>query len=702
MASPFLRPDWSIEEAVLLAQASEDIANASVSKDDAITKLSLRLRSGAEAMGLTISQNFRNKDDVSRNLQLMGRMQKMVDFFEEDYFEGSSVGQAAFLSKKDRDEFHKILDSALEKYPFIDIPFIEESELSEIVTEPQVEYTPQRRKRPRISVYRTNISDSTSDQGSVATSFLNKSESQEPTKDKNTAPSQNVIQGNTVDTNIYIVSVTEQRKEEPPSGYQKHLGLIRQVLAQNFPRGYRIGSAIELKRYRLAYKSLYGRNMIFSDEILEGYIRSAGFEYDGKVYLIEKVMPSQALEAITQFIDNTFALERSYIFFKNLYDHFKDDLLETMIADEEMLRLYLQSLGKRHWYFNKKFISSRPNTSVSVKDELVDYVKNACRVVTYDEIIQSFDFLPKDKVDHEWGTNNDIFISNGRNERFHIDTFYVTEQQLNEVSYLIATALETSPFVSADALLEEIRLHVSDIFSNNVEISNIGIRNALANRLANRFAFRNNLISSLRDAFDGPAAMVAYAKSKGTFTMAEAEAMADLIGGAVNFYLEKIAEVSVRVDEDHFVPKEAVHFDSDGIDKALDVLTSGTFTPIADITLFESFPSCGGYPWNPRLLESYLLNTSKRYRYIRKDFLGKETMAGAIVKANSPIKDYDGLLIQALGESDVPLEETAAMNYLYDIGLIARRSKNGVVKNILTKAKGCRNRLKQNNNSQPT
>lgn len=702
MASPFLRPDWSIEEAVLLAQASEDIATASVSKNDAITNLSLRLRSGAEAMGLTISQNFRNKDDVSSNLQLLGRMQKMVDFFEEDYFEVSSIGQAALLSKKHRDKFHRILDSAVEKYPFIDIPFIEDSDISEKAAEPQVEYKTPRRKRPRISMRRTNFSDSTSNQGPVATSFLNKSESQEPTKDKNIATSQKVVQGNTIDANKDTISVTEQRKEEPASGYQKYLGLIRQVLAQNFPRGYRMGSAIEMKRYRLAYKSLHGKNMTFGDELLEGYIRSAGFEYDGKVYLIEKVMPSQALEAITQFIDNTFAFERSYIFFKNLYDHFKDELLETMIADEEMLRLYLQSLGKRHWYFNKKFISSRPNTSVSVKDELVDYVKNACRVVTYDKIIQAFDFLPKDKVDHEWGTNNDIFISNGRNEKFHIDTFYITEQQLNEVSYLIATALETSPFVSADALLDEIRLHVSDIFSNNVEISNIGIRNALANRLANRYAFRNNLISSLKDAFDGPAAMVAYAKSKGTFTMAEAEAMADLIGGAVNFYLEKIAEVSVRVDEDHFVPKEAVHFDTDGIDKALDVLTSGTFTSISEITLFESFPSCGEHPWNPRLLESYLLNTSKRYRYIRKDFLGKDTMAGAIVKASSPIKYYDGLLIQALGESDVPLDEISAMNYLYEIGLIARRSKNGIVKNILTKAKECRNRLKQNNNSQTT
>lgn len=52
MASPFLRPDWNIEEAVLLAQASEDIANASVFKDDVITNLSLRLRSGLKQWDL--------------------------------------------------------------------------------------------------------------------------------------------------------------------------------------------------------------------------------------------------------------------------------------------------------------------------------------------------------------------------------------------------------------------------------------------------------------------------------------------------------------------------------------------------------------------------------------------------------------------------------------------------------------------------
>lgn len=701
MASPFMRPDWSIEEAVLLAQASEDIASASVSKDEAIKRLSLRLRSGAEAMGLTISQNFRSPEEVSSNLQLMGRMQKMVDFFEEDYFEGSSVGQAALLSKKNRDEFHRLLDFATEKYPFLDIHFVKESEIIEKVSEPEAEYKTPRRKRPRISIYRANITDSTSDQKPVASSFVKKPLSQEAVENSSAATSKEGVQESTIDTNKNTSVATEQRKEEQLSGYQKHLGLIRQVLAQSFTRGYRIGSAIEVKRYRLAYKSLHGRNMTFSDETLEGYIRNAGFEYDGKVYLIEKVMPSQTLEAISQFIDSTFTIERPYIFFKNLYDHFKDELLETMIADEEMLKIYLQSLGKRHWYFNKKFISSRPDTSVSVKDELVDFVKNSCRVVTYDEIIKAFDFLPKDKVDHEWGFNNDIFISNGRNEKFHIDTFYITEQQLNEVSYLIATALETSPFISADALLDEIRLHVSDILSNNVGISNLGIRNALANRLTNRFAFRNNLISSLKDAYDGPAAMVAYAKSKGSFTMTDAEAMADLIGGAVNFYLEKILEVAVRIDEERFVPKESVYFDSDGIDNALDVLTTGTFTPISNITLFETFPSCGEYPWNPRLLESYLISSSKRYRYVRNGFLGKDAMAGAIVKINSSIHDYDDLLVQAMGEADIPLEEQAAMDYLYEIGLIARRFKKGPVKKLLLKAKECRNRLKQNKNSKP-
>ena len=65
------------------------------------------------------------------------------------------------------------------------------------------------------------------------------------------------------------------------------------------------------------------------------------------------------------------------------------------------------------------------------------------------------------------------------------------------------------------------------------------------------------------------------------------------------------------------------------------------------------------------------------------------------MKKSSSLKSYEDVLVQALGEANIPLDESSANDYLYENGFIARRQKNGPVKGLLMKAKECRNRLKQ-------
>lgn len=156
MASPFKQPEWSIEEAVLLAQASESAASDVIDSDELVRVLSLRLRNGAEAMGFSIGLQFRNNEEVKRNLVAITSIIKMLDYVEEEYFEGSSLGQAAWLLKKDKSTYHRILDSANEKYPVCRV-VVAESVIDEPhhgASEPSPEYSIQdtqlKRRRPRI------------------------------------------------------------------------------------------------------------------------------------------------------------------------------------------------------------------------------------------------------------------------------------------------------------------------------------------------------------------------------------------------------------------------------------------------------------------------------------------------------------------------------------------------------------------------
>lgn len=711
MAALFKQPDWSIEEVVLLALASEDISAMNMSEEEAATILSQRLRCGAELMGISIGQRYRNPEEVRNNLKLMASMRKMIGFLEDEYFEGSTIGHIALLAQKERERFNALADTAIESYPVIidsqTAPTSKESyamdsdanvssKYDQHVAEPSVDFvTPQRKRRPRISeVLRQYKLPKTKE-------YENPVHKDAPVKsysfDKEAIQTSS-NQFTSTEPQLQQPSIeVEVKKEAPLTSYQKHLALIKQVLVQYFQRGFRLNSAIDMKRFRAYYKTMHDKPMQFTDANLEDYIRKCGFEYDGKVYVLERVMSSQLAEDIKSYIRNVFVSDRGYIFYKALYSHFEDALIESYIADVDMLKCWLQSSFDKSWHFTKNYIARNAYETVSVRDEVLSFIRESHAVITLEQLKESLNFLPEDKVEHEWNFNDDL-ISNGRNLKFHIDTFEISASEREKIAVLIATYLQDHPFITGEALIDELRMNLPEMFANNTDISSLGVRKAIAYHLRDRFAFRNNIISASSDCYDGATAMVAFCKDRGYFTVEEAEGMADVIGSSLNVYLERISEVSIRVNDTDFVPLKAVNFDVEGIDKALDIYINGDYAPLISLENFEAFPSCGEYPWNSRLLESYLLTARSRYAYYHSTFLAKDSIAGAVVKKSSNLQGYDDVLIQAMGESDIPLNEVSCNDYLYEIGLIARRQKNGPVKGLLLKAKECRNRIIQKKN----
>lgn len=702
MASPFLQPEWSLEEAVLLVQAGDNIASLSADANIEAAKLSARLRNRPSALGLSFSPRYRNEKEVLLKLKETADLLNLTDSEQEVFSPYTTLEKAAYLFLTNKEKYCSLLEFANEKYPSVSIdvsvpalPFEEfqtdTTAKTEEVAEPIAVLIPKRKKRPRISSYPPVAA-----QPAYSSSREESRSSRQNEQEEQTEVPEMVVTVQPQEAEITLDAIEEN--EPQMTSYEFYQNLIRQVIVKNFPNGYRVGSHIELKRFRSAYKKLHGKSMKFKDDVLESYIRTIGFEYDGKVYIPEEAMPKQLYEELEEYILSVFRTGRKYIFFKSLYNKFKDKFIDTQIAGEEMLRLYLRSLNHRGWFFNPQFMTYDLDTTVSIFGEVECYMKEQQRIVTIDELKEALGFLPDDRVEQEWGANSSVFVSNGRNEKFHIDFFYISDTQLNGISNLIATALEQSPFMTGDQLLSETRLLFPELFDANSSVSDLGIRNALANRLGNRFSFRHNLISTIKNDYDGPEAIIAFCKSRGYFTLPEVDEVARIIGSSLNSYLEKIAEVSIRVNETDFIPRSSLKFDTEAIDKGLDVFVKGSFSPISSISNFEALPSVSEYPWNSYLLESYLLRESKKYRLLHPRYLAKEGVKGAIVNSESPIKDYDDLLIQAIGEADIAIEEDGCNQYLYDIGLVSSRRKNGQVKNLLTKAKECRNRINQQRN----
>lgn len=705
MTALFKQPEWSIEEVVLLALASEDVSAMRTDIEDAAEQLSNRLRCGAEMMGISISSRYRSVEEVKNKIKLITSMIKTVGNIENEYLEGTTIGHIALLSKNNREQFNQLTDSANELFPKIETsakvteskefyyPGLDTQSIDKvaIVSEPETALKTLKKKRPRISITR-------SDNDHVYTSYNSTSQLSGITTDSDTE------RESCSQTEIELSTKDQQTISEPiqENSYQKYLGLVKVVLIQYFQRGFRQSSAIDLKRFRAYYKDIHGKAIPLSDDILCSYIRDAGFEYDGKIYVSDKVVSCQIAEDIKQYIKSSFSEGREYLHYKTIFSHFEDSLLDSQIVNAEMLKQYLKNSFAENYYFTNTYVAIDSFVRVSVHDEVNTFVRSQHRVVTLELLKNALDFLPEEEVAHEWCFNDGSLITNGKNEKFHIDTFEITANQKECISKFIAEALQNNPFVAGHTLVDELRINQPELFANNNEISSIGIRNALAYHLKKRFSFRNNIISNLSDSYDGVTAMLAFCKKLGYFTISEAEGMSEVIGTGLFAYLERISEVAIRINDNDFVPSGTIKFDVEAIDKALDIYVKGEYLPIIEIENFEVFPSCGEYPWNLRLLESYLLTeSSSRYKYYHGTFLGKYSMTGAIVKKDSKLKTYEDILIQSLGESEIDLDEDKCNEYLYRKGLIARRQKNGSVKKLLMKAKECRNRLNKQKHEQP-
>ena len=85
---------------------------------------------------------------------------------------------------------------------------------------------------------------------------------------------------------------------------------------------------------------------------------------------------------------------------------------------------------------------------------------------------------------------------------------------------------------------------------------------------------------------------------------------------------------------------------------------------------------------------------SKQFKLMHSRY-NKDNTIGAIVKRTSAFSDYDEILIDAVANSKVPLNENDVLDYLQGKGYIARRRSDFLSKiSLLDKAAITRNRKK--------
>ena len=458
------------------------------------------------------------------------------------------------------------------------------------------------------------------------------------------------------------------------------------VLIQNFPRGYRLGSSIEMKKFRRYFEEINGYALEQESDEVEKIISQCGIEHEGRVYAPEAMLSEELRDKLFDFIDKNFEDGKTVVYYEALFKEFSEAFLDQNIYDAEMLKAYIAYMAGDRYFMARSYLSNERRSSVDPIEDVRTCLKEHGMPMEVDDLCKTLSHISSDRIRTLLGTHGE-FVRNSKGEYFHADSFSVTEEELDNVAALIADEIKRHYFISGNELYDAIKGKYPYIYERNAMFSVIGWRDALKFKLGDRFSFTGNIISSKDKELSMSDVFAAYGAEQESFTLSELLAFAENMGATI--YFDALYQSAARVSMEQFVSRDDVSFQVKETDKALGRFCTGSYLALPEITDFGIFPEAS-HPWTPYLLEHYLAFHSKRY-YLMHGGYNRNTVVGAMVKKENAYDSFDDLIVDILAESGVMLQKKDVLNYLSDNGYIARRTYTGI-EALMIKARAKRNK----------
>lgn len=457
------------------------------------------------------------------------------------------------------------------------------------------------------------------------------------------------------------------------------------ILIERFARGYRMGSPLELRKFKRYWEEIYGTSPEWSDDEISKRITLCGIVYEDKVYMPQKMLGDDTRMKLFSYINKCFHEGKNVIYYEALFKEFSDDFLEHCMYNAEMLKAYLTYMNDNSYYIGRDFISKEANVRVTTYDEVKQCLEQKAMPMGYDEIYETLLHIPPQKIRNIIAQNSE-FISNGRNEYFHISIFNISDDELEDISIIIQTAIDEKQFIGGNELVGSIKKKYPYIIDQNALLSDKGLRDAIGYKLADQFSFKGNIISRKGQALSMMEVFSDFCKQRSSFSLDELKILKQELDTVI--YFEAVYANSLRISKDQFVSKSNAAFLPAETDEAIDRFCFGDYIPLGKITHFGSFPDAG-FQWNSFLLEHYVAMYSPGYKLVHSNY-NEGVCVGAIVKKVSDIDTIDELIVDVLAKNGLPLQKEKSLQYLCDEGYLGRRSYAGI-EQLLIKAKELRN-----------
>ncbi len=466
----------------------------------------------------------------------------------------------------------------------------------------------------------------------------------------------------------HSLPVANKIEKVPPKDFDKSKFEI--TLLRRYRNGMQFDS-IDFENFREMYEALFDEALTFDDEALEERLRYCGVLYKDRLFPAEGIIDNNTKETLFAYIDNCFSDGKSVLYYKAIYQDLSDVLAGCFtLADEKMLKAYIEySAEKDKYYYFSDYMSVDRNVKIDHTEEVEEYFLSAGKPMRLDDVFSALSHIPQERVDRIIKTDSQ-FLRNAKGEYFHADIFEITDDELDDIAEIINGFISENEYAIWTDVWKAIQDKLPLFAENNLYLSSLGIRNAIAQRYSGKFRFEGAVISSPRDSFSMRDVYQLYAKHHIKFTADEIYKLSKELDTVI--YFDALSEVSVRVNHDLFVSKNLINFEVNSVDRVVESFMSKDYIRIREIDSFLAFPSVG-YEWNEYMLESFLISYSKKFTLLNNG-QSLHNVAGAIVKKDGKIKEFEDACAAVLSESRIELKKSEALNYLADVNMITRRS----------------------------
>lgn len=459
------------------------------------------------------------------------------------------------------------------------------------------------------------------------------------------------------------------------------------VLMMRFQGGLQF-DVVDYENFKEIYESLTDDRLEISDADLKKRLRYCGVLYQDRLFPAEGIIDGQTREKLFAYIENSFSAGNKVLYYKSIFSDLSDVFAYCFsLTDEMMLKAYIEfEAEKGKYFFFPEYMSVEKDVKVDHSAEITDYLLAAGKPLSFDDIYAGLSHISSDLIYRETQINPN-FLRNEKSHYFHVGIFELSQEEADQIATYISTEIDEDGYAIWSRVFVKIQKEMPVFLENNLYLSSLGIRNALARKLADRFNFDSEVICDSNQHLSMGDVYTLYARHHAPFSDVDLYNFSKEIGTVIYFWA--VAEEAVRVSKELFVPKNQIEFDIVATDKALETYLSDDYILAKEVDSFLVFPNVG-YEWNAYLLESYLMHYSKKYALINNG-TSLNNVAGAVVKRGGAYSEFVDICADVLANSDIELKKDSALDYLAMQNLITRRSYRDIDVAI-TRARQIRNR----------